>query len=40
MASMVCSVVVLLAVFYLMPWLYYLPKTVLGDKKVRDKWSM
>ena len=30
MSSMVCSVVVLLAVFYLMPWLYYLPKTVLG----------
>ena len=30
MSSMVCSAVVLLAVFYLMPWLYYLPKTVLG----------
>lgn len=30
MSSIVCSAVVLLAVFYLMPWLYYLPKTVLG----------
>ncbi|KAF9816803.1 hypothetical protein IEO21_03883 [Rhodonia placenta] len=30
MASMICSIVVLLAVFYILPWLYYLPKTVLG----------
>ncbi|KAI0733717.1 sulfate anion transporter, partial [Fomitopsis betulina] len=30
MSSMVCSVVVLLTIFYLMPWLHHLPKTVLG----------
>ncbi|KAJ7350718.1 sulfate anion transporter [Mycena albidolilacea] len=30
MASLVCSVVVLLATFFLLPWLYYLPKCVLS----------
>jgi MFS superfamily sulfate permease-like transporter len=30
MASLVCSVVVLLAIFFLLPWLYYLPKCVLS----------
>ncbi|KAI0667113.1 sulfate anion transporter [Trametes maxima] len=29
MASLVCSTVVLLATFFLLPWLYYLPKAVL-----------
>ncbi|KAE9403295.1 hypothetical protein BT96DRAFT_493832 [Gymnopus androsaceus JB14] len=31
MASLVCSAVVLLATFYLIPWLYYLPKCVLAS---------
>ncbi|EAU84208.2 endoplasmic reticulum protein [Coprinopsis cinerea okayama7 len=30
MASIVCSLVVLFATFFLLPWLYYLPKCVLG----------
>ncbi|KAJ7503163.1 sulfate anion transporter [Mycena galericulata] len=30
MASIVCSIVVLLATFFLLPWLYYLPKCVLS----------
>ena len=30
MASIVCSTVVLLAIFFLLPWLYYLPKCVLA----------
>ncbi|KAJ7687551.1 sulfate anion transporter [Mycena olivaceomarginata] len=30
MASLVCSAVVLLATFFLLPWLYYLPKCVLS----------
>ncbi|KAJ7634760.1 sulfate anion transporter [Roridomyces roridus] len=30
MASIVCSVVVLLATFFLLPWLYFLPKCVLS----------
>ncbi|KAJ7578335.1 sulfate anion transporter [Mycena floridula] len=30
MASLVCSGVILLATFYLLPWLYYLPKCVLA----------
>ena len=30
MASLVCSGVVLLATFFLLPWLYYLPKCVLA----------
>ncbi|ETW75348.1 sulfate transporter [Heterobasidion irregulare TC 32-1] len=31
MASLVCSGLVLLATFFLLPWLYYLPKCVLGS---------
>lgn len=31
MASLVCSGVVLLATFFLLPWLYFLPKAVLGS---------
>ncbi|KAF7979013.1 hypothetical protein HWV62_43981 [Athelia sp. TMB] len=31
MASLVCSVLVLLATFFLLPWLYYLPKAVLAS---------
>ncbi|KAJ7099381.1 sulfate anion transporter [Mycena belliarum] len=31
MASLVCSAVVLLATFFLLPWLYYLPKCVLSS---------
>jgi len=31
MASLVCSAVVLLATFFLLPWLYYLPKCVLAS---------
>ncbi|TFK45036.1 sulfate anion transporter [Crucibulum laeve] len=31
MASLVCSGVVLLATFFLLPWLYYLPKCVLAS---------
>ncbi|KAJ7655602.1 sulfate anion transporter [Mycena polygramma] len=30
MASLICSVLVLLATFFLLPWLYYLPKCVLS----------
>ncbi len=30
MASLVCSGVVLLATFFLLPWMYYLPKCVLA----------
>ncbi|GJE94663.1 sulfate anion transporter [Phanerochaete sordida] len=30
MASLVCSAIVLLATFFLLPWLYYLPKCVLA----------
>lgn len=30
MASLVCSAIVLLATFFLLPWLYYLPKCVLS----------
>jgi hypothetical protein len=30
MASFVCSAVILLATFFLLPWLYYLPKCVLA----------
>ncbi|KAJ7072783.1 sulfate transporter family-domain-containing protein [Mycena amicta] len=30
MASLVCSFVVLLAIFFLLPWLYFLPKSVLS----------
>ena len=30
LASLVCSSVVLLAIFFLLPWLYYLPKCVLA----------
>ncbi|KAI0764375.1 sulfate anion transporter [Trametes elegans] len=31
MASLVCSALVLLATFFLLPWLYYLPKCVLAS---------
>ncbi|THU89763.1 sulfate anion transporter [Dendrothele bispora CBS 962.96] len=31
MASLVCSGIVLLATFFLLPWLYYLPKAVLAS---------
>ncbi|PCH35721.1 sulfate anion transporter [Wolfiporia cocos MD-104 SS10] len=31
MASLICSTAVLLAVFYILPWLYYLPKGVLAS---------
>lgn len=31
MASLVCSAVVLLATFFLLPWLYYLPRCVLAS---------
>lgn len=31
MASLVCSAIVLLATFFLLPWLYYLPKCVLAS---------
>lgn len=31
MASLVCSSLVLLATFFLLPWLYYLPKAVLAS---------
>ncbi|THH10374.1 hypothetical protein EW146_g8389 [Bondarzewia mesenterica] len=31
MASFICSAIVLLATFFLLPWLYYLPKCVLGS---------
>ncbi|KAH9949279.1 sulfate anion transporter, partial [Amylocystis lapponica] len=31
MASLICSGIVLLAIFFLLPWLYYLPKCVLAS---------
>jgi len=31
MASVICAVIVLIATFFLLPWLYYLPKCVLGS---------
>lgn len=31
MASLICSALVLLAIFFLLPWLYFLPKCVLGS---------
>ena len=31
MTSLVCSGIVLLATFFLLPWLYYLPKAVLAS---------
>ncbi|KAK7691301.1 hypothetical protein QCA50_004695 [Cerrena zonata] len=31
MASLVCSTVVILAIFFLLPWLYYLPRCVLAS---------
>lgn len=31
MASLICSSIVLLAIFFLLPWLYYLPKCVLAS---------
>ncbi|KAI0295278.1 sulfate anion transporter [Russula brevipes] len=31
MASIICAAIVLLATFFLLPWLYYLPKCVLGS---------
>ncbi|KAI9511437.1 sulfate anion transporter [Russula earlei] len=31
MASIVCAAIVLVATFFLLPWLYYLPKCVLGS---------
>lgn len=31
MASLVCSALVLLATFFLLPWLFYLPKAVLAS---------
>ena len=31
MASLVCSGVVILAIFFLLPWLYYLPRCVLAS---------
>ena len=34
MASIVCSSVVLLAIFFLLPWLYFLPKCVLAAMSV------
>lgn len=34
MASLVCSALVLLATFFLLPWLYYLPKCVLASMYV------
>lgn len=36
MASLVCSAVILLATFYLLPWLYYLPKCVLSAMSVPE----
>lgn len=36
MASLVCSGVVLLATFFLLPWLYYLPKGVLASMWVAN----
>ena len=34
MASLVTSTLVLLATFFLLPWLYYLPKCVLASMSV------
>jgi MFS superfamily sulfate permease-like transporter len=31
MASILCAVIILVATFFLLPWLYYLPKCVLGS---------
>jgi MFS superfamily sulfate permease-like transporter len=31
MASLVCAAIVLIATFFFLPWLYYLPKCVLGS---------
>ncbi|KAH9072760.1 sulfate anion transporter [Lactarius deliciosus] len=31
MASLVCSAIILIATFFFLPWLYYLPKCVLGS---------
>ena len=30
-ASLVCSAIILLAIFFLLPWLYFLPKCVLAS---------
>lgn len=38
MASLVCSGFVLLATFFLLPWLYYLPKGVLASMWVLPSW--
>ncbi|KAI0067589.1 hypothetical protein BV25DRAFT_1818966 [Artomyces pyxidatus] len=40
MASIVCSSIVLLATFFLLPWLYYLPKCVLGSIICLVVWSL
>ena len=34
MASLVCSGIILLSMFFLLPWLYSLPKCVLGSMYV------
>lgn len=39
MASLVCSAIVLLATFFLLPWLYYLPKCVLASMSVIQSFS-
>lgn len=31
MASIICAGVILVATFFLLPWLYFLPKCVLGS---------
>ncbi|KAI0302286.1 sulfate transporter family-domain-containing protein [Multifurca ochricompacta] len=31
MASLICAAIILIATFFLLPWLYYLPKCVLGS---------
>jgi len=31
MASLICAAIILVATFFLLPWLYYLPKCVLGS---------
>lgn len=31
MASVACAVIILIATFFFLPWLYYLPKCVLGS---------
>jgi len=40
MASLVCSAVILLATFFLLPWLYYLPKCVLASVILLVVWSL